>query len=707
MTPVFNRSLAPLLLAACLSPAATISSARAEQMPQPAVTDWTAVQESKLESGLGVVLQPTTDAPLVSVCTAFGAGVSGEAADKGGVTRLLAELMKEGGYRSTSQDYEKLVRERGGVNEVEVDYDSTVFCTTVPRSELPLALWVAQGRFTTGALTESELESARERLALASEVELDAVRGVQAPQRLRRMAFLGAAAYARPTLPAASELERVTLADVKALHNRTYGAKQGFLAVSGGFDLEQLRPLLESHLGHVRAGQDATPSAVALVRQNTPRFSMAEDPNAKQPAAWYGWVMPETAEREALHAGLLILTGPSRLGKITDGVQAASELDLSIEDASGPALARIEVAGRGSQSLGTIEKELDGQIDQLAKVAPAADEVLAAQKALHEQRARELVSSRDRALRLSRGRLLGLPAAQILAPLAHETAPNELSGEAIRQAVARYLGASQRSVVEIYPKGWQDPWQAPMPLFHIVNPGESLGAIARQYRTTVPGLVKMNKGLNPKTAIYPGDKLRVPRGHAGAEPQPLLHKVKRADTLGGLALHYGVGVREIAEANGMSPKQSIRLGEELRIPRPKKGEPSSSKEGPAKEAASNEATLAVVPAFKLHEVKAGETLSGIAAKRGISAVRLAQANGLSQKAMVRVGQMLKLPEPETRPTPAPVVEDSRVTHKVKTGETLSAIAKKYGLTVAQLTAANGLARKATLQPGQTLNIPKK
>ncbi|HSC87666.1 MAG TPA: LysM peptidoglycan-binding domain-containing protein, partial [Polyangiaceae bacterium] len=396
--------------------------------------------------------------------------------------------------------------------------------------------------------------------------------------------------------------------------------------------------------------------------------------------------------------------------------QVASRLQASLDDGDGPSLARLEIVGRGSQSLGTIEKEVEAQIDLLAKQGPKLDELAKVERALRQRELQELSSSEQRARQLARGRLLGRSAESILAPLDEQKTESEPNGEAVRSAVARYLGVRSRSVVEVYPKGWQDPWQAPMPLFHVVSPGESLGSIAKQYGTTVIGLRQMNKGLDTKQPIYPGDKLRVPRLKGAAEAKPLLHKVARGDTLGGLALRYGVTVKDIAEANGMSPKQSIRTGEELRIPRLKKD--AASKDSKDPKAEPSHSTGPAKPVGRTHQVKAGETLSGIAAKLGVSAVKLAQANGMSQKSMVKVGQVLLVPEPEVAavraeaapaagPADAPKKPDApRVTHKVRTGETPSGIAKKYGVSVSSLLSANGLQPKSVLQPGQTLTIPR-
>ncbi|HSC87230.1 MAG TPA: insulinase family protein, partial [Polyangiaceae bacterium] len=268
------------------------STAGSEWLTTPVALD--RVSEMTLPNGLRVVMQPVEGATEVSVCTAFEAGLEREPNARAGVTRLLAEILKEGGYRSNQQDYPALVSARGGRSDVRVDYDATVFCTHFPKNELPLALWVTQGRFTTGALTQRELDQTRNGLALAQDASLSDIRTSVAPERLRRMAFLGLDAYARPELPDSSELEARSVAELKELHHSSYVAKQAVVAVSGGFDVERLRTLVEQQLGHVREGEAASSPKAELVAQHTARFSLAEDPSAKQPAAWYGWVVPNT-----------------------------------------------------------------------------------------------------------------------------------------------------------------------------------------------------------------------------------------------------------------------------------------------------------------------------------------------------------------------------------------------------------------------------
>jgi LysM repeat protein len=236
--------------------------------------------------------------------------------------------------------------------------------------------------------------------------------------------------------------------------------------------------------------------------------------------------------------------------------------------------------------------------------------------------------------------------------------------------------------------------------FHIVSPGETLGSIARQHGTTVPVITQMN-GMKQTKTIYPGDKLRVPRGKSAPEKKMRTHTVRRGDTLSGLALRYGVSVRDIADANGMGSKLTIRTGETLRIPGASKGESSGSSSGSSSDASGSQPSGG---SGTTHKVSSGETLSGIAHKLGVSTVALARENGISDKAMVRVGQILRVPSSgagKVAAVPEPAV------YKVKPGDTLSGIAKKNGVSVAALTVENRISRKSTLRPGQTLKIPAK
>ncbi|WP_241607320.1 N-acetylmuramoyl-L-alanine amidase AmiB [Rosenbergiella australiborealis] len=101
----------------------------------------------------------------------------------------------------------------------------------------------------------------------------------------------------------------------------------------------------------------------------------------------------------------------------------------------------------------------------------------------------------------------------------------------------------------------------------------------------------------------------------------------------------------------------------------------------------------------VHTVQRGETLSGIAAHYGVSTKAIIVQNRL-KKSTVWVGQRLRID------TSAPVVSPAAkmIKHKVIRGDSLNAIALKYGVSAQAIIARNNL-RSANVMLGQTLIIP--
>lgn len=123
------------------------------------------------------------------------------------------------------------------------------------------------------------------------------------------------------------------------------------------------------------------------------------------------------------------------------------------------------------------------------------------------------------------------------------------------------------------------------------------------------------------------------------------------------------------------------------------------------------APLAVVTppaaASAIHLVAAGDNLWSIARKYGISVAELAAANRLAPSATLRIGQALTVPAQGVSPTAAasPGIATPANTYTVVSGDTLGGIARRHGVTVAALRTANNLSGDA-LRIDQKLVIPE-
>jgi LysM repeat protein len=115
-----------------------------------------------------------------------------------------------------------------------------------------------------------------------------------------------------------------------------------------------------------------------------------------------------------------------------------------------------------------------------------------------------------------------------------------------------------------------------------------------------------------------------------------------------------------------------------------------------------------------HVVQAGETLSEIARMYGTTVEAIVQANNLQNSNAIREGQVLLIPsstsqappaESTAEPVPTPSSSVGQRIHVVQPGETLSEIARTYGVAVDEIVQANGLDNPNAISVGQALVIP--
>jgi N-acetylmuramoyl-L-alanine amidase len=119
-----------------------------------------------------------------------------------------------------------------------------------------------------------------------------------------------------------------------------------------------------------------------------------------------------------------------------------------------------------------------------------------------------------------------------------------------------------------------------------------------------------------------------------------------------------------------------------------------------------------------HVVAPGESLSSVAAADGLSVSQLAAANGLSSESELIVGSLLAIPPQESAGLAAPAADSAAPStapsapqasaagggYVVAPGDTLSAIAARYGVSVSALAADNGLDPAGLLLSGTALNV---
>ena len=178
---------------------------------------------------------------------------------------------------------------------------------------------------------------------------------------------------------------------------------------------------------------------------------------------------------------------------------------------------------------------------------------------------------------------------------------------------------------------------------HTITKGQSLYSIASMYNVTTGDIVKMNPGSDQK--IKTGETLKIPQKNIGTEQQ-MFHTIQSGETLYKLTQRYGVTAQRICQANPGLSAENFRIGQVIVIP--------------AKVTDSEEIIM--------NEVKAAQTTKPVT-------------------------------------TSTPLKPNCRDMHKVERKETIFSISRLYGITEAELIAANPELRTEKLKKGRFLCIP--
>jgi membrane-bound lytic murein transglycosylase D len=167
-----------------------------------------------------------------------------------------------------------------------------------------------------------------------------------------------------------------------------------------------------------------------------------------------------------------------------------------------------------------------------------------------------------------------------------------------------------------------------------------------------------------------------------------VHRVRRGETLSGIAARYGTRVSVLMDLNNLRSANRIWPGQQLHVP-----------DGRGGGSRSYRSAEALAPGAEVtYSVRRGDNLWALANRYGTTVERIKRDNNL-RSSTLQPGQRLVL-----RGSGAPS-SGSGGTYVVRRGDTLGKIAQGQGVSLNRLMSANGLSRRSTIYPGQRLVIP--
>jgi len=231
---------------------------------------------------------------------------------------------------------------------------------------------------------------------------------------------------------------------------------------------------------------------------------------------------------------------------------------------------------------------------------------------------------------------------------------------------------------------------------HEVKKGETIGALADKYQTTVAVLREVN-GLRGNT-LHSGQSLLIPAAKASASGYALSadgraaraqsvvrngqrreHEVQPGETLWSISRDYGVDIRTLASWNSMAPGDVLTVGRELVV----------WTKAPAAAAQPSTAASAS-PAPSSAAGKAQTAASAVATQQNADTTPATRASATAPG----LTNVNAFKNPQVR----------QVTYVVRSGDSLYSISRRFRVSIGDLRQWNGVAAEQVLKPGQRLKM---
>lgn len=278
---------------------------------------------------------------------------------------------------------------------------------------------------------------------------------------------------------------------------------------------------------------------------------------------------------------------------------------------------------------------------------------------------------------------------------------------------------------------------AKKPTTYQVQAGDGLIQLAKRFGVSTKALADAN-GLSPTKDLYVGQSLKVPVAGTTAsksarqtektqsKKKPTSYVVESGDTMIYVARKFGLSTNKLATLNGMKPMDDLIIGKRLTLVDDGKTTVSTRKSKSNKVSAQKKTDKK--PPKKQptsYVVESGDTMIYVARKFKLSTNKLANMNGMKPFDALRIGQRLTLVDTgkvsksrknSAKTTRKSAKKDTKKSknvkrgmsrYKVKAGDGLIALARKYGMSTAELAKLNKMKPTDALKLGQTIKVPRK
>jgi zinc protease len=319
----------------------------------------------KLDNGLTVVLNEDRSDPITSLVILYHVGSGREVVGKTGFAHLFEHMMFQRSENVGEDQFFKYIEGAGGTLNGGTSYDQTIYFEVVPKNALEMAMWLESDRMGYLSNTVTPQSFALQQNVVQNEKRqgVDNMPYGHTDYVLLKNLYPAGHPYSWDVIGEMEDLANATVEDVKAFHSKFYIPNNATLVVSGDYDVEEVKTLIQKYFGEIPAGEElADPEPVKVSLSETKKL-FHEDNFARAPQFNMAYHTPEQFSKDAYALDILAqLLGQGKKSPMYKVLVKDKKLTSSVNVSNSPQELsgnfRISVTANPSTSLNDVEKAI-------------------------------------------------------------------------------------------------------------------------------------------------------------------------------------------------------------------------------------------------------------------------------------------------------------------------------------------------------------
>ncbi|MDY7218366.1 pitrilysin family protein [Denitrificimonas sp. JX-1] len=345
----------------------------------------TTTTEFSLDNGLKVIVREDHRAPVVVSQLWYKVGSSYEVPGNTGLAHALEHMMFKGSSKLGPGESSRILRELGAEENAFTSDDYTAYYQVIARDRLAVALEMEADRLAGLTLPEDEFIREIEVIKEERRMRTDDRPSGLAYERFKALAY-PASGYHIPTIGWMHDLERMTIEDLRNWHQRWYAPNNATLVIVGDVEPTAVKALVQRYFAHIPARP--LPSVKQPLELDEPgQRSITLHLKTQLPSLMMGFNVPSLTSSNNpndVHALRLIsalLDGgnssriPTQLEREQELVVGASAWYNAFTRGSSLFILSATPNVQKGKTIAEVEQGLWQQIKQLQKTPPSAAEL--------------------------------------------------------------------------------------------------------------------------------------------------------------------------------------------------------------------------------------------------------------------------------------------------------------------------------------------